>query len=54
MNNNFKVDFIGIGAQKAATSWIAKCLIEHPEICLAASKETHFFSDDESFNQGLN
>lgn len=37
------VDFIGIGAQKAGTSWIYACLYEHPEIC-APIKEIHFFS----------
>ncbi len=37
------VDFIGVGAQKAGTSWIYACLFEHPEIC-APVKELHFFS----------
>lgn len=35
--------FIGIGAQKAATSWIAECLRGHPDICIP-KKETHFFN----------
>lgn len=45
----FKIDFIGIGAQKAATTWIYNCLIEHPEICGArekeggVTKELHYF-----------
>jgi len=39
------MDFIGIGAQKAATSWVYACLYEHPEIC-APIKEIHFFSRD--------
>ena len=37
------VDFIGIGAQKAGTSWVYSCLYEHPDIC-APVKEIHFFS----------
>lgn len=37
------VDFIGLGAQKAGTSWVYACLYEHPEIC-APIKEIHFFS----------
>lgn len=37
------VDFIGLGAQKAGTSWVYACLYEHPEIC-APIKELHFFS----------
>lgn len=46
------IDFIGIGAQKAGTSWIYACLYEHPEIC-APIKERHFFSKDENYNKGL-
>ena len=49
-----KVDFIGIGAQKSATSWIAKCLSVHPEVFVADCKETHFFSDDEKYSKGIN
>lgn len=37
------VDFIGLGAQKAGTSWVYACLYEHPEIH-APIKEIHFFS----------
>jgi len=37
------MNFIGIGAQKSATSWVYACLYEHPEIC-APIKEIHFFS----------
>lgn len=37
------VDFIGVGAQKAGTSWVYACLYEHPEVC-APVKEIHFFS----------
>jgi len=50
----FKLDFIGIGAQKSATSWIYKCLLEHPEICGCPNKETHFFSRDKDFKKGPN
>lgn len=39
-----KVDFIGIGGQKCATSWLHKCLEEHPEVCVPKEKETHFFT----------
>lgn len=37
------IDFIGVGAQKAGTSWLYANLYEHPEIC-APIKELHFFS----------
>lgn len=39
------VDFIGLGAQKAGTSWVYACLYEHPEVCIP-QKEIHFFSRD--------
>ena len=38
-------DFIGVGAQKAGTSWIHACLYEHPSIYMPSSKEIHFFSN---------
>ena len=37
------INFIGVGAQKSATSWVYACLYEHPQIC-APIKEIHFFS----------
>lgn len=36
-------NYIGIGAPKAGTTWLAACLAEHPEVFLAAVKETNFF-----------
>jgi len=47
-----KVNFIGIGAQKAATTWIFKCLEEHPDICVSNPKETFFFCEDDKFQRG--
>jgi len=35
--------FVGIGAPKAATTWLFRCLKEHPEVFIAACKETNFF-----------
>lgn len=39
----FKLDFIGIGAAKSATTWLAQCLAEHPDICMSHPKELNFF-----------
>lgn len=36
-------NFIGIGAPKAGTTWLFKCLQEHPEIFMTPAKETLFF-----------
>lgn len=44
-------DFIGLGAQKAGTSWIYSCLYEHPELCLPL-KEIHFFSRERNWSKG--
>lgn len=39
-----KPNFIGIGAQKCATSWVYRVLEDHPEALLSNPKELHFFS----------
>ena len=38
------VDFIGIGAQKSATSWLHDVLSEHPDILASDLKELNFFT----------
>lgn len=43
--------FLGIGAQRAATTWAYECLKEHPQIYMAGKKEIHFFNLN--FNKGL-
>lgn len=50
---NFRVDFIGIGVMKAASSWIFECLKEHPEICMCSEKEPHFFDWPFRYKKGL-
>lgn len=37
------IDFIGIGAQKAGTTWLFSVLLEHPEICGPRDKELGYF-----------
>lgn len=37
--------FLGIGAQKAATTWLEHCLRRHPQIWLPPRKELHYFDD---------
>ena len=41
-----RLDFIGIGTQKSATTWIFECLRSHPEICVPERKELKFFLQD--------
>ncbi len=39
----FNISFIGIGATKAGTTWAAKMLAAHPDVCVSEPKEVHFF-----------
>jgi len=36
---NFRLDFVGIGAPKCATTWLTKCLAEHPQVFLPEGNE---------------
>jgi Sulfotransferase domain len=45
-------DFIGIGAQRAGTSWMYACLYEHPRICMPR-KEINFFSREPNWSRGF-
>ena len=45
------IDFLGIGAQKAGTTWIYQHLSRHPQICFPAGKEIHFW--DHYRNNGV-
>jgi hypothetical protein len=37
------LDFLGIGAQKAGTTWLYEQLSRHPQILFPAGKEVHFW-----------
>lgn len=37
------LDFLGIGAQKAGTTWLYEKLRLHPDIAFPAGKEVHFW-----------
>lgn len=43
MNTGFSLDFIGVGGEKTASTWIYKCLLEHPQICGPREKELSYF-----------
>lgn len=43
--NNIRVNFIGVGGQKCASTWIYDILSDHPEVCLSQDKELDFFSN---------
>lgn len=45
MMDLIKVNFIGIGGQKCASTWIYDILLGHPDVCLSDEKEIDFFSN---------
>jgi hypothetical protein len=48
----FRLDAVGVGPQRTATSWLHEVLTVHPGLCLPRGvKETMFF--DERFDKGL-
>lgn len=51
MEDDFKLDFAGVGAGKAGTTWIAACLREHPQVCIAKGKETNYFCTQHSLRK---
>jgi len=52
-NNEWRPNFIGIGAMKAASSWLYNSLVEHPEIGCPKIKELHFFNNDANYKKGI-
>jgi hypothetical protein len=48
----WRVDFVVGGTMKGGTSALHAFLEQHPEICMASGKETHFFDTDEHFRPG--
>lgn len=43
-DSKWSPNFIGIGAERSATSWLWTCLDEHPQICMSHPKEIHYFN----------
>lgn len=44
-----KINFIGIGTQKAGTSWLTEAINEHPDIYIHPKKEAHFFNREKFY-----
>lgn len=47
---NINIDFVGIGAARSGTTWIAQCLMEHPQIFFPYTKELNYFSKTRANN----
>lgn len=46
-----KVDFLGVGVQKAGTSALDAYLRQHPALAMARVKEVHYFDDETAFGR---
>lgn len=44
--------FLVIGAQKCATSWLAKMVEQHPQVSVGVKKELHFFNLARNYQKG--
>lgn len=45
--------FFVLGAQKSGTTTLHNWLVQQPDVCLPRIKETHFFSDKERYQRGI-
>jgi len=50
--NSSQPNFIGIGAQKCATTWLSECLRSHPQVFMSSPKELHFWGH-KNFDNGI-
>ena len=39
-----KIDFLGIGAHKSGTTWLARRMTEHPDLFIPADQKIHYFN----------
>jgi hypothetical protein len=46
------LNFLGIGAQKAGTTWLYETLLRHPDIAFPGGKEIHFWNRDQHLGLG--
>ncbi|MFO1520876.1 MAG: sulfotransferase [Kiritimatiellia bacterium] len=47
----FRLDFLGIGAGKSGTTWLADVLRLHPDVFIPATKELIYFNRDIAFTE---
>ncbi len=53
MESTFKLDFVGLGAAKAGTTWLGHMIGAHPDLCMSEPKEVHFFNDRLAYRSKL-
>ena len=52
MQKDLTVDFVGVGFPRCGTTWLGRCLSEHPGICFSHPKEAHYFDLDYHYEKG--
>lgn len=52
-NKNRNPNFLVIGAQKAGTTWLHKCLSLHSDISIPKEKELHYFDIEDRFKKSF-
>ena len=53
--NSLTLDFVMVGVQRSASTWLFECLKQHPDICLGVGddkKEINFFDNEDNWNKG--
>jgi hypothetical protein len=51
INDSFRIDFIGIGAAKSGTTWLADNLRNHPQVFIPEKKELVYFNKTMPFDR---
>lgn len=46
-------NFLIIGAPRCGTSWLHRCLVDHPEVAMAKVKEVNFFNSYKNWSRGV-
>jgi hypothetical protein len=47
------LEFVGLGAARCGTTWLADCLREHPSVFVPRRKELKYFDNDRLFDPSL-
>jgi len=50
-NNGITLDFVGISVSRCGTTWLAKCLAEHPEIFIPPKKELAYYNNPQRMDR---